>query len=80
MQNNTSKYDIHSNRIIYIFNYLNYMSPIGILNNSKSTWDSLQYHKVHILPDHPFQILIAEGIYLLRIIENLNYNKNVIKI
>ena len=68
-------YESYYNRVKYIVNYLDNELPYSKLDNSPLFWTSLQYHKKNIPPDNKLQILVSEGIFLLKLIWDHEKNK-----
>jgi hypothetical protein len=65
-------------RVQEIINYLNNNSKNTILPGAPSFIQILQTHKIYIHPNNPLQILVSEGMFLLRLLnkyEQDNYEK-----
>ena len=69
-----SEYNKCYNRVIHIINHLNELSPCGVLPYSYPLLKLVQNHKYYINSSNPLQILIAEAIHLLKLIDAYEQN------
>lgn len=69
-------YDYRYKRIKYLIDLIDSKSPTTKLYDSPSCNHSLQKHKYYIEQDNPLHILIAEGLYLLKL--NKEYQQEYI--
>lgn len=72
------KYRNNYNRVRYIVDFLDKEHSYSKLPGSPTLMKCLKNHKYYIRFDNPLQILVAEGLYKLKLIfeyENKNYMK-----